>query len=83
MTDVLTRLTKALADRYTIERELGRGGMAVGYLAEDLKHHRGKPFRLVTDKLKSYSVAHRDVLPLVKSLFRSKAYRLGFSLMPR
>ena len=30
MTDVLDRLRNALADRYTIERELGRGGMATG-----------------------------------------------------
>jgi serine/threonine-protein kinase len=40
MTDLLDRLKAALADRYTIERELGRGGMATVYLAEDLKHRR-------------------------------------------
>src|SRR5438094_892471 len=40
MADQLARLQAALADRYTIERELGRGGMATVYLAEDLKHHR-------------------------------------------
>src|SRR2546426_6473642 len=34
------RLQVALAERYTINRELGRGGMATVYLAEDLKHRR-------------------------------------------
>lgn len=40
MSDSLERLASALADRYTIEWELGSGGMATVYLAEDLKHHR-------------------------------------------
>ena len=38
--ELLERLTTALADRYTIERELGAGGMATVYLAQDLKHDR-------------------------------------------
>jgi eukaryotic-like serine/threonine-protein kinase len=38
--DSLPRLQAALAGRYRIERELGRGGMATVYLANDVKHHR-------------------------------------------
>jgi serine/threonine-protein kinase len=34
------RLATALADRYRIERELGQGGMATVFLAQDLKHDR-------------------------------------------
>lgn len=34
------RLTVALTDRYRIDRELGAGGMATVYLAQDLKHDR-------------------------------------------
>ena len=40
MNDALDRLTAALADRYAIEHEIGAGGMATVYLAEDVKHHR-------------------------------------------
>ena len=40
MTDLLEQLRQALVDRYTIEREFGRGGMATVYLARDLKHNR-------------------------------------------
>ena len=40
MADAGERLKAALADRYRIERELGAGGMATVYLAEDLKAAR-------------------------------------------
>ncbi|NIM52509.1 MAG: protein kinase, partial [Gemmatimonadales bacterium] len=40
MSDAFDRVKQALAGRYAIERELGSGGMATVYLAEDLKHHR-------------------------------------------
>ncbi len=38
--DLPDRVREALADRYTIEREIGRGGMAVVYLAQDIRHNR-------------------------------------------
>ena len=40
MSDITTRLRAALGDRYLIEEEIGRGGAATVYLAEDLKHAR-------------------------------------------
>jgi eukaryotic-like serine/threonine-protein kinase len=39
MSDI-AKLTEALSDRYRIEREIGAGGMATVYLAEDLRNHR-------------------------------------------
>jgi serine/threonine-protein kinase len=40
MPDLIESVRPALADRYLIERELGRGGMAIVYLAEDRRHQR-------------------------------------------
>src|SRR5437867_2178985 len=49
--DPLARLQAALAERYTIERELGRGGMATVYLAADLKHHRPVAIKVLKPEL--------------------------------
>jgi len=59
MTDLFERLKPALADRYTIERELGRGGMAVVYLAHDLKHDRQVAVKVVKPDLAAVIGAER------------------------
>ena len=51
MSDQLDRLKSALADRYAIEHELGSGGMATVYLAEDLKHHRKVAVKVLRPEL--------------------------------
>ena len=50
-TDQPDRLQAALADRYTIEREIGRGGMATVYLAQDLKHGRHVALKVLRPEL--------------------------------
>jgi Tol biopolymer transport system component/tRNA A-37 threonylcarbamoyl transferase component Bud32 len=50
MTDA-SHLATALADRYAIERELGQGGMATVYLAEDLRHHRKVALKVLRPEL--------------------------------
>ncbi len=51
MPEVPSRLKEALADRYTIERELGAGGMATVYLAQDLKHKRHVALKVLRPEL--------------------------------
>jgi len=51
MADVLHRLKTALSDRYAIEREIGAGGMATVYLAEDLKHHRKVAVKVLSPEI--------------------------------
>jgi serine/threonine protein kinase len=53
MGDLLKRLQSALAGRYTIVRELGHGGMATVYVAEDLKHHRQVALKVLRPELLS------------------------------
>ncbi len=61
MTETLERLTTALADRYTIEGELGPGGMATVYLAEDLKHKRKVAVKVLRPELAAVLGAERFV----------------------
>ncbi len=51
MADLLPRLQRALEGRYTIERELGRGGMAAVFLAQDLRHDRPVALKVLHPEL--------------------------------
>jgi eukaryotic-like serine/threonine-protein kinase len=53
------RLATALADRYRIERELGAGGMATVYLADDLKHDRKVAIKVLRPELAAVIGAER------------------------
>ncbi len=59
MNDSVEQLAAALADRYRIERELGQGGMATVYLAEDLKHHRKVAIKVLRPELAAVIGAER------------------------
>ncbi len=64
MADLLERLKAALADRYRIERELGSGGMATVYLAEDVKLHRKVALKVLRPELAAALGAdrfHREI----------------------
>jgi serine/threonine-protein kinase len=81
MADQLERLKAALADRYTIERELGSGGMATVYLARDVRHERNVAVKVLRPELASVlgpdrflreiriaaNLHHPHVLPLYDS----------------
>ncbi len=59
MTDTYERLKAALADRYTIEGELGAGGMATVYLAHDVKHQRKVALKVLRPELAAVLGADR------------------------
>ncbi len=51
MTEILEHLNTALRDRYTVERELGRGGMAVVLLAQDRRTNRAVALKVLRPEL--------------------------------
>ncbi|HWH04456.1 MAG TPA: protein kinase [Gemmatimonadales bacterium] len=57
----IERLRASLADRYHIERELGAGGMATVYLAQDLKHHRQVAIKVLKPELAAVLGAERFI----------------------
>src|SRR4051812_37372768 len=79
--DESTRLTEALAERYEIRREIGRGGMATVYLARDLRHDRLVALKLLDPELRAVlgverflseirvtaNLQHPNLLPLFDS----------------
>jgi serine/threonine protein kinase len=91
--DLSQRLQDALAGRYTIERELGRGGMATVFLARDLKHQRRValkvlepevaraigPERFLREIETAARLSHPHILPLFDS---GQADGLLFYAMP-
>jgi serine/threonine-protein kinase len=61
MTEQVSRLGAALSDRYLIERELGAGGMATVYLAQDLRHDRRVAIKVLRPELAAVIGAERFV----------------------
>ena len=59
MPEILGRLQVALADRYRIDREIGAGGMATVYLAQDLRHDRKVALKLLRPELSAVIGAER------------------------
>jgi serine/threonine-protein kinase len=93
MADSFDRLRKGLASRYKIEGEIGRGGMATVYLAEDIKHGRKVAIKVLRQEVTARSeperflreiriaarLTHPNILPLYDS--GEQAGRL-FYVMP-
>ena len=64
MVDPMERLRLAVADRYAIERELGAGGMATVYLAEDRRHHRRIALKTLRAELAASMEAQRFLVEI-------------------
>jgi Tol biopolymer transport system component/tRNA A-37 threonylcarbamoyl transferase component Bud32 len=59
VTEPASRLRESLAERYRLERELGQGGMATVYLAQDLKHDRPVAIKVLRPELAAVIGAER------------------------
>ncbi len=59
MVELGPKLQAALSGKYTIERELGRGGMATVFLAQDLKHHRQVAIKVLRPEIANAIGAQR------------------------
>ena len=59
MSEITERLTPAIADRYRIDRELGQGGMAIVFLAHDMKHDRKVALKVLRPELAAVIGAER------------------------
>jgi tetratricopeptide (TPR) repeat protein len=78
--DLITALANALRDRYTVERELGRGGMATVFLARDLKHDRPVALKVLHSELAA-SLGTQRFLSEIRTAARLQDHqRTGASL---
>ena len=62
--DTIARLNASLTGRYTIERELGAGGMATVYLAHDVKHDRHVALKVLKPELAAVLGGERFVVEI-------------------
>ena len=67
MPDLLERLKSALANRYAVESEIGRGGMAVVFLAQDLRHGRRVAVKVLHPELTA-TLGHERFLQEIKTV---------------